>query len=341
VWQDRKIFPYPQAIVEQKTSQQEISMDTENASPWVCIARTGTFEDSQGRPHTFTEADLEAIRAGYDPSKSEAPLVFGHPKDSDPAYGWVSALKREGEKLFARFRCVPAGVKKLVQDRRYRYVSMSLSPDKKRLLHVGLLGAAAPAIDGLAPVSLATDGVSINFSIPDTVPEDGGNMNPEELQRQIGALNEQIKALQKENGDLKARLTESSRGKDEAEKGKKDAEEKSAKAAAEFAAFKGKIVADAREARVMALVNAGKLEPSKKDETLSFAAALARVQQPVNFSAPDGRKEEISVEERYFRELEARPVDPRFLNFTRETPLPGHAAQLPADAVPADITSKL
>jgi hypothetical protein len=312
-------------------------MPKEEIAPWVCIARTGDFEDSQGRPHTFTVEDLDAISAGYDPAKSEAPLVFGHPKDSDPAYGWVSALKREGQKLFARFACVPEIVKKLVQDRRYRYVSMSLSPDKKRLLHVGLLGAAAPAIDGLAPVSLSSEGITINFSAQEP---SGGSMNPEELHRQIGALNELVKTLQKENGELKAKLADSAKGKDEAEKGKKDAEEKSAKTAAEFAAFKGKLAEDARAARVLALINTGKLEPAKKDETLSFAAALAQVQTPVNFTAPDGKPEEISVEEKYFRDLEARPVNPRFSE-SFAAPAPGHAAQLPADAVPADITSKL
>jgi hypothetical protein len=153
-------------------------------------------------------------------------------------------------------------------------------------------------------------------------------------------LNEKIAALQKENGDLKAKLTESAKGKDEAEKGKKDAEEKSAKTAAEFSAFKGQIASTARKARVEARSNAGKLEPAKKDETRSFAAALAQVEKPVNFSAPDGSKEEISAEERYFRDLETRPVDARFgANFA--APLPGHAAGLPADAVPADITNKL
>jgi hypothetical protein len=346
-------------------------MSAENETPWICIARTGTFGDSEGRPHTFTAEDLERISAGYDPAKSEAPLVFGHPKDADPAYGWVAALKREGGKLFAQFAHVPESVKKLVQDRRYRYVSMSLSPDKRRLLHVGLLGAAAPAIDGLAPVSLSAEAVTINFSaLEDTLgvadggrarlgatragvggyaagasnphegAEKGGSMNPEELQRQIGALNEQIKALQRENGDLKAKLAESAKGKDEAEKGKKDAEEKSAGTAAEFAAFKTQLAGEKRATRVDALINAGKLAPAKKDETLSFAAALAQVAQPVNFTAPGGKPEQISAEERYFRDLEARPQDPRF-NFTAPAPLPGHAAGLPADAVPGDITSKL
>ena len=299
----------------------------ENTSPWICIARTGTFHDSQGRPHTFSEADLEAIQAGYDPAKSEAPLVFGHPKDSDPAYGWVSALKREGGKLFAQFAHVPDAVRKLVQDLRYRYVSMSLSPDKKRLLHVGLLGAAAPAIDGLAPATFEAEAVTIHFSAQEN------GMGLEELQKQIGSLAEQLKFAQAENATLKAAL-------DEADKAKKDAEGASARTAAEFAAFKGKITADAREARVLALIASGKLEPAKKAETLSFAAALAQVSQPVNFTAPDGKIEEISAEERYFRDLEARPVDPRF-SFTAPAPLPGHAAGLPVDAVPADITNKL
>ena len=45
----------------------------------IAIARTGHFTDSQGRPQSFSEADLDAIAASYDPKKLEAPLVFGHP----------------------------------------------------------------------------------------------------------------------------------------------------------------------------------------------------------------------------------------------------------------------
>jgi hypothetical protein len=213
---------------------------------------------------------------------------------------------------------------------------MSLSPDKTRLLHVGLLGAAAPAIDGLGPVSLAADGVIINFSAE----EQENSMDLQELQKQIGALTEQLKAAQAENARLKTALEEGSKKKDDADKAAKAAEEKGAKAAADFAAYKLEIVQGKREARVKALIDSGRLEPAKKDETLSFAAALAEVAKPVNFAAPDGKPQEISAEERYFRELEARPVDPRF-TFAAPAPLPGHAAQVPAGAVPADITSKL
>jgi hypothetical protein len=303
----------------------------ENVTPWVCIARTGTFEDSQGRPHTFTGADLDALQAGFDPARSETPLVFGHPKDNAPAMGWIQALKRQGEKLFAQFAHVPAEVKKLVQDRRYRYVSMSLSPDKKRLLHVGLLGAAAPAIDGLGPVTLSAEGLIINFSAEGG--ENGGAMNPEELQRQVVELQAKLAALQAENEKLKAEAASGQKDKEEAEK-------QAAGTAAEFAAFRSKLAADTRKARVRALVDSGKLPPAKEAETVSFAAALAEVKQPVNFAAMDGKTEEISAEEHYFRDLEARPVDARFAaNFA--APLPAHAAQLPVEAVPGDITSKL
>jgi Skp family chaperone for outer membrane proteins len=309
-------------------------MANHDLTPWIGIARAGTFQDSQGREHTFTETDLEAIRAGYDPAQSEAPLVFGHPKDNGPAYGWVHALKREGAKLFAQFAHVPAEVRKLVQDGRYRYVSMSLAPDKRRLLHVGLLGAAAPAIDGLGPVELNTDGVTINFA------SEEGNMTVEELQRRVGELEAQLKAAQEEKAKLAKQLADSDKGKDDAEKGKKDAEEKASKAAADFAAYKGEVEGGKRAARVRTLVNDGKLEPAKEQETISFAATLGKVTEPVNFAAPDGKTEQITAEERYFRELEARPVDPRFANFS--APAPAHfQSGEGARAVQADITKLL
>lgn len=296
---------------------------------WVCIGRTGVFLDSQGREHRFTEQDFDAIKAAYSPQTQEAALCFGHPKDSDPAFGWVQDLKREGQRFFARFARVPAAVKKKVDDGFYRHVSMSLSPDKKRLLHVGLLGAAAPAMDGLGPVSFGTDGLTINFSF-----EHGGSMNPEELQRKIGELEAKIKSLEAENAALKE-----SGGQDK--KDREEAEKKAADVAAQFAAFKTQLATNARQARVRALVDKGQLPPALEAQTISFAAALAEVQSPVSFCAPDGRTEEISAEERYFRELEGRAADPRFMNFAAHAPAPAHAMNHGADYNPNDITGKL
>ena len=152
-------------------------MPKEQGEDWIAIARTGTFQDSEGRDQTFNAADLDAIAANYDPARLEAPLVFGHPKDSAPAFGWVTGLKRDGQKLFARLASVPGEVRELVGKGRYRYVSMSLTPDKKSLRHVGLLGAVPPAIDGLGPVELAGEpGIIINFTAPEG--EGGGMPTP-------------------------------------------------------------------------------------------------------------------------------------------------------------------
>ena len=302
-------------------------MPKEQGEDWIAIARTGTFQDSEGRDQTFNAADLDAIAANYDPARLEAPLVFGHPKDSAPAYGWVTGLKRDGQKLFARLASVPGEVRELVGKGRYRYVSMSLTPDRKSLRHVGLLGAVPPAIDGLGPVELAGEPgiIIINFKAPEG--EGGGMPTPEELQQQV-------EALKAENSQLKSKLGES-------DKSKADAEKKAESTAAEFAAYKSAVEVKDREKRVDALITAGKLEPAKREETLSFAAALAAVTVPVNFSAPDGKAEQVTAQEKFFRDLEARQADVRFLDFSVHAPLPAHAAAPEQNFNPAELTAKL
>lgn len=282
----------------------------------IAIARTGQFTDSQGRPQSFSEADLDAIAASYDPAKLEAPLVFGHPAVADPAFGWVKSVQRVGEKLFAQLAQVPDTVRQLVQDGRYKYVSMSLMPDRKTLRHVGLLGAAVPAIDGLGAVSLAgdSDAVTINFAQGD------GTMTVEELQAQV-------KALTTERDDLKGRL--------EAEKST------AAKTASDFAAYKNTIETKTRESRMDALVKSGKVKPSERAHHLSFAAMLGKQSETFDFAASDGTVEKLSAEERYFRDLESRTPHPVTQDFSASV-LPAHYYEATAPVYQsADYTSKL
>lgn len=301
---------------------------------WTPIARVGTFTDSCGRPQTFTESNLAAIAAAYKPEQRDAPLVFGHPATNAPAFGWVEKLKTEGGKLFAQFAQVPGEVRELVAQGRYRHLSMSLMPDRVTLRHVGLLGAAQPAIDGLGAVELANadDAICIEFTESETKEPDMATM--EELQQQVGALTEQVNGLKAENAKLKGE-------KDGADAEKGEAEKKAEKTAADFAAYKEEVVSGAREQRVLALVNSGRLEPAEKDDVLSFAAALAEVQKPVNFAAGDGKTEAITAEERYFRELEARTPAPLTLNFAAFAPAPAHARQNVPTASPAGVISKM
>ncbi len=305
-------------------------------SSWIEIARAGTFTDSAGRPQTFTDSDLDAIANAYDPAKRDCPLVFGHPKtDAAPAFGWAEKLKAEGGKLLAKFGQVPDAVKKIVADGHYRHVSMSLMPDRVTLRHVALLGAAQPAIDGLKAVELRSrnDSITIDFV-------KGDNMPGDDAQREIGALKERIAALEKENASLKEQAKGQKEGKEKAEAEKKAAEEKEAKTAADFAAYKGAIENEKREARVAALVESGRVKPAEKADVLSFAMALASQNTTVDFAAPDGKTEKVSLEERYFRELESRNPDCRIIEFSAQ---PKHAAEANAASFfdASELTSKL
>ena len=53
----------------------------------VEVMRTGTWQDSAGRSHTYTADDLDRIAQQYSVRENDAPVVIGHPKTDDPAYG--------------------------------------------------------------------------------------------------------------------------------------------------------------------------------------------------------------------------------------------------------------
>ena len=53
----------------------------------IKIFKSGTQTTAAGQTIEFSDADLIACAAAYDPSASEAPIVIGHPKTDAPAYG--------------------------------------------------------------------------------------------------------------------------------------------------------------------------------------------------------------------------------------------------------------
>ncbi len=132
---------------------------------WIEIFRAGRQTDSTGNTREWTEADLDAIVAKYDPAAHEAPVTVGHPTDNAPAFGWVEALKRDGKILLGKFREVMPEFEEAVKTGRYKKRSISLYPDLT-LRHVGFLGAMPPAIKGLADIAFAEDdqAITIDFS---------------------------------------------------------------------------------------------------------------------------------------------------------------------------------
>jgi hypothetical protein len=142
--------------------------------------RAGTFKPMAGDPVTFSAADVAAIAAAYDPARAPAPVVVGHPSIDAPAYGWAVAFGVTGEgddaRLTATVDLVPAFAE-AVEAGHYKKISLSLFPPGHAAnpnpgawypKHVGFLGAAAPAVPGLAPVQLADAAgvVTLEFGDP-------------------------------------------------------------------------------------------------------------------------------------------------------------------------------
>ncbi|MFN3437801.1 MAG: peptidase [Acidovorax sp.] len=124
----------------------------------------GTHTDQGGNKVTLTAADIAASAAAYDPAKHEAPLVVGHPRTDDPAYGWVSSAFAEGKDLHADPAQVDPAFAEMVQQGRFKKISSSFyAPDATAnpvpgvwyLKHVGFLGAQPPAVKGLRSVAFA------------------------------------------------------------------------------------------------------------------------------------------------------------------------------------------
>ena len=127
----------------------------------------------------FSESDLAASAAAYDPALHEAPLVIGHPKHDMPAYGWVKAVSfsdGDGDHtagMYATPAQVNADFADMVAAGAFKKISASFYPPNAPsnpvpgvyyLRHVGFLGAQPPAIKGLAQVAFADGDDCITFA---------------------------------------------------------------------------------------------------------------------------------------------------------------------------------
>lgn len=128
------------------------------------IFTAGTHTDQAGNKVTLTAADIAASAAAYDPARHEAPLVVGHPRTDDPAYGWVASAFAEGADLHADPAQVDPAFAEMVGAGRFKKISSSFyAPDAPAnpvpgvwyLKHVGFLGAQPPAVKGLRAVAFA------------------------------------------------------------------------------------------------------------------------------------------------------------------------------------------
>jgi hypothetical protein len=178
------------------------------------IFRAGRHTAMSGATLAFSDVDLEATAAAYDPAKSEAPIVVGHPTTDGPAYGWVRSLSFADGRLEAEPHQVDPAFAELVEAGRFKKISASFFtpgaannpvPGVYYLRHVGFLGAQPPAVKGLRSPSFDgadTDEGILSFTVAfaDPSPPQEILMTPEAL----AALEAAYEAERRDDGKLPA-----------------------------------------------------------------------------------------------------------------------------------------
>lgn len=128
------------------------------------IFKPGRHTAMGGQALNFSESDLQATVAAYDPTLHEAPLVVGHPAHDLPAFGWVSSLSFSEGGIDATPAQVNPDFADMVAAGAFKKISASFYapgspsnpvPDVYYLRHVGFLGAQPPAVKGLRNASFA------------------------------------------------------------------------------------------------------------------------------------------------------------------------------------------
>lgn len=116
-------------------------------------------------------ADLVAAGiAAYDAEGAPAPIVEGHPEHDKPARGILSKFRMDGNRLFATLSNVADEIVEGVREKKWLNRSMAFwspthpsnpKPGVYYPKHLGLLGAAQPAIAGMPPLRFSADEAAI------------------------------------------------------------------------------------------------------------------------------------------------------------------------------------
>lgn len=182
----------------------------------------------------FTVDDLTKIAANFKALEPyhKVPLKFGHNSeqpltDGQPALGWVTAVYVKDSKLMAIFSNVPDVVRKAIEKKLYRKVSVELDIDVEHkgkkydyvLSGVALLGADIPAVSVLADLDtyigaerLAASRHSVFSAISgqgNEEQEDTMSLTKDEVQKLIAdGMAAALKPLQDQNAAQTAELAQ-------------------------------------------------------------------------------------------------------------------------------------
>ena len=320
-------------------------------SKLIEIFKAGKHTALSGATLTFSESDLKAAVAAYDPAVYEAPLVVGHPKLDAPAYGWVKSIDfADDGKMLAEPHQVDTEFSEIVQAGRFKKVSAAFfAPDAPNnpkpgvwyLKHVGFLGAQAPAVKGLKSVQFAESEQGV-FEFADwdkmtianlfrrvreyVIGKDGlefaNNHFPE---YEINSLTLNAAQEDEHKGGMRPYFAEpNNQGDDMTPEQKAEMEALKAQVTtltdqnktlstqvASFAEAQTKARHDEHVSFAEGLVQAGKLLPADKDGAVAMLDKLAQDETTVQFGEGDG-KQTMTPLAMYKAQLEKAPVAVHF-----------------------------
>lgn len=252
--------------------------DFKGFGDWIEIFRGGKQTDSSGADHDGDELIENAVTT-FDPAFHEPPLVVGHPADNAPAFGWVAGLKKEirdgVQVLYARFKEVVPEFAALAESGIYKKRSASFYPDG-RLRHVGFLGAAPPAVKGLADIAFGDTQDAATFDYRNNFEErDMTTQTYTETQLQSALSDQEARIRAQMKADIESAVA--------AERERVAAEfAEQQRQASEKAMRKG--ISD----RLTALIAGGKIPPALAAGIPQFAESLP-IADVIEFS--EGKKE--------------------------------------------------
>ncbi len=235
---------------------------------WIEIFKSGQHTSSNGVAKTWTTGDLDKMVKNYGAAEHEAPVVVGHPRANDPAYGWLQKVKRTGDTLLGKFHQVAPEFTELVKEGRFKKRSISVYPDGT-IRHIGFLGAQPPAVKGLKDITFSDDTEAITYEYNENTGEEANMTELEKLQKKL----DEEKRLRKEAED---------------KAGNKEKEAK--KSAASFAELQKKMQRKGIENFIEAGIKDGKILPAWKDKGLAdFMDGLESQEETFEFA--EGKKQ--------------------------------------------------
>jgi len=162
------------------------------------------FAVGQWNGREFDGDDLDEMVRAFDALKlaDRIPVKLGHnADDTEPAQGWISALRRDGDRLLADLTQVPAELVDAIKDGRWRHVSIELLGDV--FAHgqtypwvpagLAILGAARPAVDVLKPLhQLVARALPIGLRFRERLAFSRGPDDTAKLREEVARLNREL-----------------------------------------------------------------------------------------------------------------------------------------------------